>query len=325
MFEASRLLQRCLLAGLLASASTLAAAAIDVRQLQAACRADSAPDASLDDVQVRKNAAAPNDLPFYEARSRASGNSVRLYYEADLEGAAASKAACLMGALDVLAAQLPHLRAPVSWSPLVLTHSANYIPPVRDGEIRWSSRFASTEWEPANLRFLLSVMPHEETHLSQGEGKSRLPRWFGEGHADWAGLYVTAQVNPDMAALARSRRSEDARALGAAHLGAWGGLQVKPEAFERQLSAADRARRAKDPDFVPAGPFSFGPGDFAADMDNEAGRYGVALALFDGLEQRHGRPAVMAWVRAVIDGKDGKQVVPLARSMLGEDLEPLLR
>ena len=60
-------------------------------------------------------------------------------------------------------------------------------------------------------------------------------------------------------------------------------------------------------------------------MTDEAGRYGVALALLTGLEERHGRAAVQAWVRAVLEGKDAAQVVPLARRIFGEDLSPLLR
>ena len=61
------------------------------------------------------------------------------------------------------------------------------------------------------------------------------------------------------------------------------------------------------------------------DNGNEHGRYGAALALFSGLEQRHDQAAVQSWVSAVLKGKDAAQIVPLARRMLGEDLTPLLR
>lgn len=231
-----------------------------------------------------------------------------------------------MGMLDLLSTKLPHRSGPISWSPIVLTHNANYIPPKRDGELRWNTVFKSTTWEPANLRFLLVVMPHEETHLSQSMGGGlRMPRWFQEGHAEWAGLQVTEQVDPVLAATERANSAEEFRKLGTAHLGAWGGIRVKPEAIERQLSAEDRDRRKKDPTFTPPGPFSFGPDDMVEDNGNEVGRYGAALALFTGLEQRHGQAAVQGWVRSVMEGKNAAQIVPLARKILGEDLTPLLR
>jgi hypothetical protein len=318
-------IHRPFLGALLAACCSAAFAAPTAQQLQDACKPDSAPGASLSQVQVRAVDAGPNDFPYYEARSDVTGSSVRIYHEPDLAKAAASKAACLMGMLDLLPAALPHLRGPVTWSPIVLTHNTNYIPPKRDGELRWVSVFDSTTWEPGNLRTLIVTMPHEETHLSQSMRDSHLPRWFSEGHAEWAGLQVTEQANPALAAAERARLAGEFRKLGTPQLGAWGGLRVKPEAIERQLSAEDRERRKKDPSFTPPGPFSFGPGDLVEDNGNELGRYGAALALFSGLEQRHGRTAVQAWVTAVLEGKDAQQIVPLAQRMFGEDLTPLLR
>lgn len=325
MPHACQTVNRLLLGSVLATACTAACAVASPQQLRDACKPDSAPSTLLYDVRVRKIEASPNDLAYYEAQSEATGNSVRIYYEPDLVDAAASKASCLIGMLDLLSTGLPHRRGPVSWSPIVLTHNANYIPPQRDGELRWNTVFKSTTWEPANMSFLLVAMPHEETHLIQSMGGPRMPRWFQEGHAEWAGLQVTEQVSLDLAAKERTERTEGFRKLGTAHLGAWGGIHVKPDAIERQLSAEDRERRKKDPSFTPPGPFRFGPDDVVEDHSNEVGRYGAALAVFTGLEQQHGRAAVQAWVRAVLEGKDTSQIVPLARTMLGEDLTPLLR
>lgn len=318
-------INRLFLGLVLATGCSAACAVASHQQLQDACKPDSSPSTVLHGVQVRKMEASPGDLPYYEARSDATGSSVRIYHEPDLANAAASKAACLMGMLDLLSTKLPHLSGPISWSPMVLTHVANYIPPKRDGELRWHTVFNSTILEPANLRFLLVVMPHEETHLSQNMGGPHMPRWFQEGHAEWAGLQVTEQVVPELAATERAKSAEEFRKLGTAHLGAWGGIRVKPEAIERQLSAEDRERRKKDPAFTPPGPFSFGPDDMVEDNGNEVGRYGAALALFNGLEQRHGQAAVQSWVRAVLEGNNAAQIVPLARKLLGEDLTPLLR
>lgn len=310
------------IAALLAGSCTAAHGADALAPLRDACRIDTPPGAALPHVTVRQVAAAPGDLPYYEARSGVTGSSVRIYHDPALADAASAKIACFMGMLDLLPAAIPDARREVAWSPMVITRNAAYIPPKRDGELRWLNVFGTGGWDAASLHFLLSTMPHEETHLSQGGGK--LPRWFQEGHADWAGLQVTGQVRPDIAREERARRAADFAKLGQAGLGAWGGISVKPEAIERQLSAEDRGRKAKDPSYNPPGPFRFGPGDFVQDDGNEQGRYGAALALFAGLEQRHGRAKVQAWVRAVLDGKDPKRIVPLAQSMLGEDIAPLL-
>lgn len=325
MTHLRRAINRLLPGLLLATACTAASAVASQQQLQDACRPGSGSDTVLPGVQIRKLNAGSGDLPYYEARSDVTGSSVRIYHEPHLGNAAASKAACLMGMLDLLSTNLPHLSGQVRWSPMVLTDVANYIPPKRDGELRWHTVFKSTTWEPENLRFLLVVMPHEETHLSQKIGGPSMPRWFAEGHAEWAGLQVTEQVAPVLATAERAKRAEEFRKLGTAHLGSWGGIRVKPEAIERQLSADDRERRKRDPTFTPPGPFTFGPADIVQDDGNEGGRYGAALALFTSLEQRHGKAAVQGWVRAVLEGKDAAQIVPLARKLLGEDLMPLLK
>jgi hypothetical protein len=258
-----------LLPVLMATACSAAHAA-GISGLQAACKTDSGPGTSLPYVQVRAVAAEAEDLPYYEAHSNATGGSVRIYHDPALADAAASKAACFMGMLDLLSTALPYVDGKVTWSPMVITSNKNYIPPKRDGELRWVNVFGSTAWD------------------------TELPRWFEEGHADWTGLQVTEQIRPDLAQSERTQRADDFRKLGAAHLGAWGGIRVKPEAIERQLSAEDRERRRKDPSYNPPGPFSFQSGDFEEDNGGETGRYGAALALFTGLEQRHGRAAVQA-------------------------------
>lgn len=310
---------------LLATASTAADTLPSPQQLQDVCKPDSTTSASLHDVQLYKVEATSDDFPYFEARSNASGNIVRIYYEPDLANAAASKAACLMGMLDILSTRLTPVSGSVNWSPIVLTHNTNYIAPKRNREVRWNTVFQSTTWDPANLEFLFVVMPHEETHLTQKMGGAHLPRWFKEGHAEWAGLQITEQVAPVIAAAERARREDAFLKLGAAHLSAWGGVRVKPEAIDRQLSKEDRERRAKDPSFTSDGPFSFGPDDMVEDNGNEPGRYGAALALFSGLERRHNRATVQAWVAAVLESKDASQIVPLARQIFGEDVAPLLQ
>lgn len=332
----SRIIKQLCTAGFLASACTAGQAsdavgkinlqdAAMLRELRAACMPNAVPGTSLAHVTIQSVEGSGGDLPHYLARSSVTGSHVRIYHAPDLAGAAASRAACFIGLLDLLSTAVPGRGKGIAWSPMVLTHDANYIPPKRDGEIRWPNLFTSNAWDAASTRFLTSTMPHEEVHLLQSSSRTILPRWFQEGHADWAGLQVTEQVNPDLARKERTRRADDFRKRDKVHLGSWGGMRVKPEAIERQLSADDRARRDKDPTYTPSGPFQFGSGDFEQDMDDEAGRYGAALALFAGLEQRHGRATVQAWVSAVLDGTDGKDIVALAREVLGEDITPLLQ
>lgn len=317
----------CILPLALLCASACSAAPIKAARpvLQAECAADGSAPATLAGVQVRAVAASGGDLPYYEASSAVTGASVRIYHDPELDQAAASKSACLMGMLDLLPAVVPSDPPKSPWSPMVITRNTNYIPLKRDGELRWVNVFRSTDWDAAAIDFLVVTMPHEEVHLVQGKDGMKLPRWFEEGHAEWAGLQVTTQVRPDLASKRRLEGWNAYQDLGAARLGAWGGIQVKPAAIERQLTPEDRERKAKDPSYNPPGPFSFGPDDFEQDMGGERGRYGAALALFDGLEMRHGRDKVREWVRAVLASKDPKRIVELAREVLGEDIAPLLK
>lgn len=322
MIQARRIVPLALFCASVCSAAPITAA---TQELLAACQADSSAEAGLSGIQVRAVAASGGDLPYYEASSAASGASVRIYHDPELTQAAASKSACLMGMLDLLPAAMPGLPPNSTWSPMVITRNANYVPLRRDGELRWVNVFRSSQWDAAAIDFLVVTMPHEQVHLVQGKDGIQLPRWFQEGHAEWAGLQVTMQVRPDLASKQRLEGWNAYRDLGAARLGAWGSIQVKPAAIERQLTAEDRERKAKDPSYNPPGPFSFGPDDFEQDMGGERGRYGAALALFDTLEMYHGRDKVREWVRAVLASKDPKRIVELAREVLGQDIAPLLK
>ena len=293
--------------------------------LQAACNAKGASPHALPGITLRSMPAAPGDLPYVMADSAATGSQVRIYHEPKLAAAALSKAACFAGLVDLLAPYIPDKRRGLQWSPIIITTDPGFIPVRTKEEARWLKVFASTEWDDQGLAFLLQVIPHEETHFSQSRSKNKLPRWFEEGHAEWAGQRINAQLRSELALKRRTHYATEAAKLGAANLADWGGLQVKPEAIERQLSAEDRARKAKDPSYSPPGPFNFGPGDLVQDMANEQGRYGAALAIFEGLEQRHGLAAVQAWILAVFDASENSQIVPLARQHFGEDIAPLLK
>ncbi len=101
---------------------------------------------------------------------------------------------------------------------------------------------------------------------------ARLSRWFQEGHAEWVGLQVTRKVLPDMVDTRRGELERQRAMLPEPNLAAWGGMRVTEKALQRQISPADRKRRATDPSYIPSGPFSFGPGDFAEGNANQEGR-----------------------------------------------------
>lgn len=292
----------------------------------AACRAPDGMEASIADIDVAAMPAEAGDLPFLLVSDRSNGAHVRIYHDPGLASVARSRAPCFGGLLRLLRPNIPDARENVAWAALVLTRDPQYIPPRDRAERRWVLPDFTGKWDSQAREFLLLVMPHEETHDGQVARRAKkLPRWFQEGHATWSGLQVTRIVAPEIADRRRTQLKDAAAQLTAPQLAKWGGIAIKPEAIERQLSAADRERRAKGPTYVPHGPFSFGPGDFVEENANEEGRYGAALALFEGLEERHGRPAVLQWIDAVLTSASNDEIAPLMRNILGENLAFLLK
>jgi hypothetical protein len=319
-----RLLPAVLSSACAAAGAQQAPAAPQAAALDQACGLAATAAVAMPGIAVTLSPGAAGDLPYAEARSAATGASARIYFEPALAQGVESKAACLAGLLDLLAPVIPDPRRGLHWSAMTITTNPDYVSP-KTGEARWLNVFRSSGWDEAALNFLIEVMPHEQVHFSQARGAIKLPRWFQEGHAEWAGLKVTRQVRPDMAERRRAGLAAERARLDAPRLGAWGGMRVRPEAIARQMSSEERALAAQDPSYVPKGPFKFGPGDFMQDLANEQGRYGAALALFDGLESRHGLAAVQEWVTAVLASGDASRILPLAQEKLGEDLAPLLR
>jgi hypothetical protein len=224
------------------------------------------------------------------------------------------------GLLALLQPIVPDSGKAVHGNAIVLASDVNYIPPMSPDESRWSiNRLAGKwdgKWDAAATRFLLVTMPHEQTHATQNAIHPKLPRWFMEGHAQWAGLHVTEIVRPELSNEERSSAEKAFRAPTKPRLSAWGSPRVKQEAFDRQLSAEDKARRKEDPTYYPPRPFHFGPDDIEQDMSEEPGRYGAALALFEGLEHRHGIRKVQTWIVAVLNSVDSGEIVPLGQRSL---------
>jgi hypothetical protein len=251
------------------------------------------------------------------------------YYDAASEQAARAAAPCLGLQLALLDEAVGGAWRGARWSSVVFTTRTGYIPP-RTGEIRWTVEVAADgSLSAASRTRMLLVIPHEQIHAFQGRAGAKTPRWFHEGQAEWIGRKIGSRISPTEAA-ADARRSADelAKVHATLKLGDWGGVNVRKEAFKRQVSPEDWQRMQADPTFMPKGPFVFRPEDMISDESNTRGRYEGARRIHSGLEARHGRDRVNRWAEAVTAASgrvSTEQIVERARAELGEDLSPLLR
>lgn len=317
--------------GAAALAAALTGAAPPAQQVRpadvaAACKLEDGRVGKVPGITVQEMPAAAGDLPYILIRIAQRDAVARIYHDPDLRQVARAGAACFGGALALLQPHVPDTREHFEWASMVLTRDPDYKAPGGAGPKRWIQRGFSGRWDMAGLTYLTVTMPHEHVHESQDAQRSKTaPRWFQEGHAMWTGLIVSDLIRPDLAAVERATQADNLALLKEPHLASWGGVMIKPEAIDRQLSPEDRERRAKDPTYIPNITFNFRPGDYAEDIENQVQRYGAALALFERLERRHGRDAVLAWIAAVLKDPDNARIVALAREMLGEDIAPLLQ
>lgn len=277
-------------------------------------------------VIVTNMAAEEGGLPYLEIRIKQNSSATRLYYESGLLPAAQAKATCIGGLLSLLGPEIPDSRTNIQWASVALLKDENSAPAKLIKGRHWNINLPDSTWTPKSTKNLILVIPHEEVHQSQDDQKkAELPRWFAEGHAEWVGLKVTGQVRPDYANEEREDYLEKSKSSTSLNLQSWGGIRPKKEAIERQLSPQDRDKLASDPNFRPNVAFTFGPDDFTFDNDNELGRYGASLSIFLYLEEKYGVAMVRKWVSAVLSSPNKGQAVTLAKSILGEDLEPRLK
>jgi len=78
-----------------------------------------------------------------------------------------------------------------------------------------------------------------------------------------------------------------------------------------------------DPDFEPAGPFSFGPDDFESDESNMQARYEASWRIFRDMAAAHGAPALRNWVADVTSAPatvTTEELVVSAQTALDENL-----
>jgi hypothetical protein len=184
-----------------------------------------------------------SDLPYFTARDRQTVATIRLYHDAPLQALAEQKVRCLASLLGLLPPSIPDQGRNIAWRAMVITRDPAYAWDRSKHEVRWLLRLPDGKWEANADQFLLALMPHEEVHARQTAlGAARLPRWFEEGHAEWAGLHVTALVRPALAQAERRKMLDAKVKHGAIDLKSWGEIRVKREAILRQLSPADRPR-----------------------------------------------------------------------------------
>ncbi len=292
---------------------------------RAACAAPAGAHPGVPGITVEAVAARSGDLPYLHITDRESGGSMNAYYDPGAERAAWARASCLGAQIRLLHAETGGVWRNARWSSVVFTPRADYIPPRSASEERWRIATAPDgALTPAGQHMTVVVMPHEQVHGFQQRVGAQTPRWFHEGHAVWISRKVIAVLTP---AEGRADAFKGARALEASTepvaLARWGGMQVKPEAILRQVSAEEREKIKADPHYTPAGPFSFGPGDMVSDESNTPARYEAAWRVFASLEAAHGAARVESWA-IDLTAKDGSvtgaRVQETAAAAFGEDL-----
>jgi hypothetical protein len=303
-----------------------------VLQAQSACVAAVGKRPSLDGIVVQRLAAAPGDLPKLRISDRQSGGWLLAYYDAAGERAAYARAACLGAQLRLFAVELGRAASRRQWFSTVFTTKADYVAPPNQIVNRWTVPLTADGQlgEKGQLMIVL-IMPHEQAHSFQGRAGAELPRWVGEGHAEWIGRKITWLLSPRAAQV--SEESYE-RTLEASRqpvkLRSWGGVQVKREAIMRQVPVDERRKMEADPGYtapLSGRSFSFGPGDVTSDEGNLKARYEASWRIFRDLETAHGQQAVQSWIAQLTarPGKvDGSTAVENAVDVLHEDLNRTL-
>lgn len=299
-------------------------------RISQACKAPLSTAPEVAGVRVTAEEAEDSDLPRLRVTHIATGAWMNVYYDALGEAAARSRAACFGGQLALLERELEDNRKDAHWDDVVLTGRPDYAAPRGEGvATRWVIHTTDQgQLHRGAEEMIMAVVPHEQTHEYQTRSGAHPPRWVSEGHATWIGLKVLSRIDPEVGAAETLKAENDlAAATQPLALGGWGGVRPKREAILRQLSPEDRVR-FENGGALPNGAFSFNSDDLVSDESNSPARYGGAWKIFAGLEERHGAPAVQAWVAEVTATDARMSSADLAASFqshFNEDLAPLLR
>lgn len=300
------------------------------QQVQRACIAPAGTQPKVAGIRIEQRRSNGRDLGILRVTDAASGGWMNVYFDQTASRIAKARAACLGYQIHLLAIATGNVWRTPQWYSVVFTKTANYIPPRRTREKRWHIKVNKDGSLTGRSQEMVTlVMPHEQVHAFQQRAGATTPRWFHEGHAEWIARKIAKVIAPQ-AARAQDRGYSDAlKALGRSpKLSAWGGVSVTREAILRQASPADRRRMEADPNFVPAGPFSFGPADMTSDESDTGARYEAAWRAFRTLEDSHGTRTVEAWAASITAGGGAvrnEEVLAQAHAAFGEDLAPRLK
>lgn len=300
--------------------------------LHAACATGPGEEPALPGITVSDEPAAEYGSKALRVRNEANGGYLLVFYEDGTEATARAQAACLGAQIALVAAQVSDRRNGAQWWSVAFTQDPDHPRMSGAGEMpRWPVLVQPDgQLGPNGSSMVTFVMPHEQVHAYQSRVASRLPRWLAEGHARWVQRSLEDRFDPAVTARQeRGRADKAAESEGPLKLSTWGNERVKREAFFRQISADEQARMEADPNYWPTGVFTFKEGDFEKDVvANEDARYAASLAVVQGLAERHGRPAVNAWITELTAGERGQisdeMVDASLRSHFGETLEHLL-
>lgn len=259
-------------------------------------------EAAQSELKKEKQAAETNDLPSIKTTDLKNGAVFQVYFD-EASAPVAEKSIPTLAAFYRELTQLTGVEGgKVKWASLVFTQKNDYIPPRREGDVRWiipTDKNGQLS-EHGTLDLYLTI-PHEQVHAIQ---KSFTPqftaRWFKEGQATWIGLKVTERWKPELARKERETlAAEQQKTKEPLNLRKWGSVQVKGGAIMRQLTPEDREKIKQNPGSITSGSFTFSKGDIVSDESNAKARYGAALNIFEEIEKKAGINKINDWLKGI--------------------------
>jgi hypothetical protein len=231
-----------------------------------------------------------DDLASFTVINKSNQSSFKVYYNKELEGVASQSLVILNDIYSKLAYNAGLQPSNITWAEVAFVTDENYIPPRNNGSVRWAvTSKVSDMLSKKAIEKLYLFIGHEQTHSIQNVLSCDSPRWFEEGQAMWNELKVSKSWNSQIAIDERLRYEEAYKNLkGDLNLEKWGGIIIKQEAYERQLTEEQKQKIKENPSYSPPGPFSFGPDDIISDESNAEARYFASLTIFEFLESKLG-------------------------------------
>jgi hypothetical protein len=230
------------------------------------------------------------DLPSFIVSDKDRNFSFKIFFEEELENIAKESWPILNKLYVDLALNAGLLPSEVNWAEIAFVTDENYMPPRKNGIVRWKVVHpVADKLSGAVIEKLYVFIGHEQTHSIQNKIICDSPRWLEEGQAMWNELKVTEKWSSAVARAEWLRYEQDFKNLNDdLNLDGWGGIIVKPEAIERQLTSEQKMKMKEHPNYSPPGPFSFGPDDMMSDESNSGARYFVSMQIIDYLEKQLG-------------------------------------